>query len=392
MTIFENTEVAFKLRSDKELKRAYMMFKMISSTSLVKLSNFLIPVAIRMRIPVSWLIKPTVYKQFCGGETIVECTQVVTKLAKMNVKSILDYSVEGKEKDEDIEKALQETMDSIKNAENNPDIPFAVFKPTAFIKTHALELLSTFETVSSEVEEEGRKFYRRVDTLCHACEVSNLPILIDAEYSFYQAFIDKVALEMMEKYNHKKAIVFNTYQMYRHDRLAVLQKDYNSACEKGFYLGAKFVRGAYMEHERKRAAERGYPDPIHKDKESTDRDFDEALKFSTKNIGFISILNGTHNEKSSLLLTELMEKHKIQKNDPRIWFSQLYGMSDHISFNLAREGYNVTKYVPYGPIKHLLPYLIRRVEENTSVSGQTGRELSLIMKELDRRKKQNHEI
>jgi proline dehydrogenase len=384
--IFENTEVAFKLRSDRELKRAYMMFKLISHPSLVKIGNFIIPAAMKTGIPVGWLVKPTVYKQFCGGESISECIKVVNNLGRMDLKSILDYSVEGKENDEDIEIALQETLRTIKNAGASPDIPFAVFKPTAFIKTHALELLSGNEKVSTEAEEEGKKFYQRVEKLCTAAHEIDLPILIDAEDSFYQPFVDKVTLEMMGKFNHKKAIVFNTYQMYRWDRLSVLKNDFEQAHKEGFYLGAKFVRGAYMERERARAKEKGYIDPIHADKESTDRDYNDALKFSVEHIDTISIFNGTHNEKSSLFLTELMHEYKLSHNDHRIWFSQLYGMSDHISFNLAKEGYNVAKYVPYGPVKHVLPYLMRRVEENTSVSGQTCRELSLIIKELERRK------
>lgn len=392
MNYFDNTEIAFKLRSDKELKRAYLMFKLISYPFLVRIGNFFIPLAVRCGIPLEWLIKPTVYKQFCGGTTICECVSVVSGLNKVNVKSILDYSVEAKKKDEEIEISLKETLNTINNAAGNTAIPFAVFKPTAFIKANALELLSKSDNVSPDVREEGNKFIGRVDKLCAAAHSYGLPILIDAEDSFYQPFIDKVVYEMMLKYNRENTIVFNTYQMYRVDRLGVLESDWRKAEEEGFYLGAKFVRGAYMERERKRAKEKGYPDPIHKDKESTDRDFDEALRFSVKHIDRISIFNGTHNEKSTLLLTELMEQNGITRDDHRVWFSQLYGMSDHISFNLAVEGYNVAKYVPYGPVKHVLPYLMRRVEENTSVAGQTGRELSLIIKELNRRKKQKHEI
>ena len=386
---FDNTEVAFKLRSDRELRRAYLMFRLISHSSLVKTGNFIIPLAIKARLPVGWFVKPTVYKQFCGGETITECKKVVDNLATLNVKSILDYSVEGKEDDEDIEKALQETLRTIENAAASKNIPFAVFKPTAFIKSYALEVLSKPDNPDKDTVMEGMKFYRRVESLCNAAYKVKLPIMIDAEDSFFQPFIDKVVMEMMEKFNHEKAIVYNTYQMYRWDRLEVLKNDLKLARKKGFYLGAKFVRGAYMERERIRAREMGYQDPIHPDKESTDRDFDEALRYSLENIDTISIFNGTHNEKSSRLLAELMDIHKLSRSDQRIWFSQLYGMSDHITFNLAQEGYNVAKYVPYGPIKHVLPYLMRRVEENTSVSGQTGRELSLIIKELERRKKQS---
>jgi proline dehydrogenase len=392
MENFENTEVAFKLRTQRELLQAYMMFKLISYPSLVRTGNFMIPLAVRTGIPLGWFIKPTVYRQFCGGETIEECTKVIGKLQQLNVKSILDYSVESKKEDGDMDTALQETLKTIRLAESMPAIAFAVFKPTAFISPHALEALSTGSGITPSIEEEGGKFRTKVEIMCAAAFGRGLPILIDAEDTCYQPFIDKVALEMMEKYNREKAIVFNTYQMYRADRLSVLEGDCSFARSKGIHLGAKFVRGAYMERERRRAAESGYRDPIHKDKTATDRDYNEALRFSVENIDVISIFNGTHNEQSSLLLVELMAQNGIARNDPRTWFSQLYGMSDHISFNLAREGYNVAKYVPYGPVRHVLPYLMRRVEENTSVSGQTGRELSLIIKELKRRRNHSHEV
>lgn len=341
----------------------------------------------KMGLPVNWIVKPTVYRQFVGGETINECSEVIEKLATGKVRSILDYSVEGKENDEDIQKALEETLRAIDYAGINENIPFAVFKPTAFIKSSALELLSSGEkNLPGEVQAEGNKFRDRVNQMCQRAAGYKLPILIDAEDSWYQDFIDLVVYEMQKKFNHEKAIVFNTYQMYRWDRMDVLKKDIERARKEKFFLGAKFVRGAYMERERERAEEKGYKDPIQPDKEATDRDYDLALEYSVENIDAVSIFNGTHNEKSSLLLAELMDKHKLKYDDPRCWFSQLYGMSDNISFNLASAGFNVAKYVPYGPVKHVLPYLTRRAEENTSVKGQTNRELSLIKKELKRRK------
>jgi proline dehydrogenase len=378
MNLFQNTEVAFKIKSNLDLKRALWLFRLISFGLIVKIGNKVIPAAISMGLPVAWIIKPTVFKHFCGGENLDECKPVVEKLGRVNVKSILDYSVEGGEDDGKIEIAFQETLKSIEFAGKNPNIPFAVFKPTAFIKSYALEVLSSGGEVDEKTLDEGKKFRIRVDALCTSAHKCNLPILIDAEDSFYQPFIDQVVMEMMSKFNFHKAIVFNTYQMYRWDRLAVLKNDYLRAKEGNFYLGAKFVRV--------RAKQKGYPDPIQTDKESTDRDYNAALEFSIENIERIAVFNGTHNEYSSHYLTELMEKHGINMDDKRIWFSQLYGMSDHISFNLALKGYNVAKYMPYGPVKHVLPYLLRRVEENSSVSGQTGRELGLILKELKRRK------
>jgi proline dehydrogenase len=385
---FENTAIAFKVRSNEELKRASLMFRLISRPGLVGFGNSVISSMAGMGLPVNWIVKPTVYRQFVGGESINECAPVIEKLASGGVKSILDYSVEGKEDDDDIQKALEETLRAIDYAGKNENIPFAVFKPTAFIKSSALEKLGQGESADlpSEVQAEANKFRQRVDQMCQKASAYNLPILIDAEDTWYQDFIDQVVYEMQKKYNSSAAIVFNTYQMYRRDRMDILKKDVSRARKENFYLGAKFVRGAYMERERERAREMNYPDPIQPDKESTDRDYDSALEYSIENIDIVSIFNGTHNEKSSMLLTELMQKHGIKNDDKRCWFSQLYGMSDHISFNLAEAGFNVAKYVPYGPVRHVLPYLTRRAEENTSVKGQTGRELSLIKKELKRRK------
>ena len=386
MLQFNNTEVAFAIKNNHELKKAYLLFKLIASKNLVKIGKNLSAWVSRIGFPIGWIVKPTVYQQFCGGEKLEDCIPVINKLAAFNVKSILDYSVEGKDNEKDIEKALQETLKSVEFAANNPNIPFAVFKPTAFGNFRAMEELSHSKNLSDEALREGEKFRERINFLCSKAFSLGIPIMIDAEDSFYQAFIDKVVMEMMLLYNQKEAIVFNTYQMYRWDRLQVLQDDLRKVTENNVYLGAKFVRGAYMERERERAWKMNYRDPIQPDKKSTDRDYKAALRFSVENINRISIFNGTHNEYSCSYLTELMKTHNINPDDNRVWFSQLYGMSDHISFNLAKAGYNVAKYLPYGPVRHVLPYLIRRTEENTSVSGQTGRELNLIIKELNRRK------
>jgi proline dehydrogenase len=385
MMTFDNTEIAFKSKSNNDLKRSYLLFKTLSHNSLVKTGGVLTQLSLRVRIPINWIVKPTIYKQFVGGETLEECTPVVDMLAKHNVKAILDYSVEGKESPEDIEAAMKETIRSIKNAAVHDNIPFAVFKPTAFTTSTVLEKVSAGAELTEEEEKEAENFRQRINTLCKTAHENNVPILIDAEDSWYQNFIDEVVNAMMAKYNKERAIVFNTFQMYRHDRLAFLKKSYEMALEGNYFLGAKFVRGAYMEKERERAEKMGYPSPIQPDKESTDRDYNAALKFCIDHIENLSVFNGTHNEYSSAYLAELMEEKKLAKDDPRVWFSQLYGMSDHISFNLGHMGYNVAKYLPYGPVKHVIPYLIRRAEENTSVKGQTGRELSLIMKEMKRR-------
>ncbi len=386
---FENTEIAFKNKSNAQLKKAHFLFKVMGSTTLVKIGNSLTKIALGIHFPVAWAAKPTIYDHFVGGETIDNCKKVVKALGEYNVKAILDYSVEGKDDEKDIEKALRETINSIKNARQNPNIPFAVFKPTAFGKSVILEKASDGEYLNENEQKEVQKFKDRINTLCKAAYEADIPILVDAEDSWFQNIFDVVVTEMMEKYNKEKAIVFNTYQMYRWDRLDILKQAHKAASEGNYFLGAKFVRGAYMEKERERAEEKGYKDPIQPDKDSTDRDYNLALKYCIENLKNITIFNGTHNEFSNTYMAELMEENGIAKDDPRCWFSQLYGMSDHISFNLAEAGYNVAKYLPYGPVKHVLPYLLRRAEENTSIKGQSSRELQLIETEVQRRKKSN---
>ena len=388
MTIsFENTEIAFKVKTNRELQKAYLLFKTIERPWLVKLLSGVVNFLLRIRFPLAWILKPTIYSHFCGGTSIEDCTPTVKKLAGFGVRSVLDYSVEGTESEDAINAALEETLRSIRHAGAHPDIPYAVFKPTAFSSNHILEMASSEPIADPSISSETEKFRERIDLLCRTAYEADIPVMIDAEDYCYQEFIDRVVTEMMEKYNREKAIVFNTYQLYRWDRLDFFKSSYEKAVEGGYFLGAKFVRGAYMEKERARAEKMGYPSPIHIDKESTDEDYNQALRFAVENIDRISIFNGTHNEKSSLYLAQLMEEKGIARDDERIYFSQLYGMSDHISFNLAHEGYNVAKYLPYGPVRHVVPYLIRRAEENTSVAGQTSRELSLLAAERKRRKR-----
>jgi len=383
---FENTAIAFAYKDERALRRAWWLFSMLAVPLLVRIGKHLIQFAFRLGLPINWAVKPTVYKHFVGGESLSDCQPVVRALEKYNVRAILDYSVEGTEKEEDFEDALAETLQSIRHAASDPSIPFAVFKPTAFTTATLLEKASSGVRLSEDEAAQAERFRSRIDTLCSTGHKLGVPVLIDAEDSWYQPFIDEVVTGMMEKYNTEKAMVYNTLQMYRRDRLDHLHKAHAEAVKKGYFYGVKFVRGAYMEKERRRALRLGYPDPIQPDKASTDRDYDAALRFSVENIDRISIFNGTHNEKSSRYLAELCIEKGIARNDERVWFSQLYGMSDHISFNLAHAGFNVAKYVPYGPVKAVLPYLIRRAEENTSIAGQTSRELRLIRREKHRRK------
>lgn len=387
MLTFNNTEIAFKWRSNKDLRRARLLFKTISWTPLVWLGEKFVRIATTLRIPIAWLVKPTIFKHFVGGETLQDCQPVILKLAKYKVKSILDYSVEGTGSDKSQELAFNEILQSVNYASNNPDVPFTVFKPTGLIDVTILAKVSNKENLSTQEVEKFNLFKNRVDTLCQASAKIPKPILIDAEDTWYQSALDDVATDMMQKYNTKHAIVFNTLQMYRVDRLEFLKKSHSHALENDYVLGVKFVRGAYMEKERERAAKNGYPSPIHPNKQETDEAFDQAQEYALGNINSISIFSGTHNEESVLKLVKLMESAGISHEDPRVTFSQLYGMSDNISFILAHDGYNVAKYIPYGPVRHVMPYLIRRAQENTSVKGQTTRELSLVKKELQRRSK-----
>jgi proline dehydrogenase len=338
-------------------------------------------------LPIQGMIKATIFKQFCGGETIEECTPTINSMWKNHVGTILDYSVEGKESAEDFEATTNEIIATINKAKNNEGIPFAVFKITGIAEFAILEKANTSESDLNETEKTAYDLIvERVNRICKAAYESQVPLFIDAEETWIQDTIDRICHQMMEVYNKEKAIVFNTVQMYRHDRLAFLQESVAWATAQQLHYGVKLVRGAYMEKERNRAAEKGYLDPIQPDKQACDKDYNDALTFLVDHIDHIALCAGTHNEDSSAFLADLLEKKGVDKTDKRIYFAQLLGMSDHISYNLAHAGYNVAKYVPYGPVKEVIPYLFRRADENTSVKGQTGRELSLIRQEKQRRK------
>ncbi|HIP32182.1 MAG TPA: proline dehydrogenase [Crocinitomicaceae bacterium] len=387
MVSFDNTEIAFKSKSTKDLKRAYWLFKMVSNRTLVKIGKWATNVAIKLRLPIDGIIRKTIFKQFCGGISIKDSLSTSQELEKFNVQTILDYSIEGKTKEEDFDATVQEIILTILEAKNNDATPFAVFKMTGVCLFETLDKANNgVSELKDKDKQEYDKLINRIDAICNAAHSADVPVFVDAEETWIQNAIDQIVVEMSVKYNAKRAIVFNTLQMYRHDRLAYLQEQIKQAKEGNYFVGMKLVRGAYMEKERDRAEEKGYVSPIQPTKKATDKDFNEAVKFCVENIDIVSLCAGSHNEESAMILTELMEEHAISRDDKRIFFAQLLGMSDHISYNLAHEKYNVAKYVPYGPVKEVLPYLIRRAEENTSVTGQTTRELSLIIKERKRRK------
>ncbi len=388
MISFDNTEVAFSSKSKSDLRRAYWLFRIIASPSIVKFGKGATNMALKLRLPISAPIKATIFRQFCGGETISECDRTIADLGKFGIGTILDYSVEGKTSDEDFDQTVDIIIQTIHRAANDPHIPFAVFKVTGIGRHDLIEKASTQGyTPTSEEKAEIDVIVSRIDLICQAAHEAGTSVFIDAEESWIQDAIDQWTFDMMLKYNKEKCIVFNTLQMYRHDRLAFLNDCISLAKEHHVKYGIKLVRGAYMEKERARAIEKGYPSPIQATKSDTDKDFNTALKVIVENRDVFSLCAGTHNEESSELLMTFMQDANINPQSEQFYFAQLLGMSDHISFNVAHAKYHVAKYVPFGPVKEVLPYLLRRADENTSVAGQTGRELSLIMKELDRRAK-----
>lgn len=374
---FNNTQIAFSMKSARDLRNAKFLFTTISRPGLVKIFKALTLTALKLKFPISWIVKPTLYRQFVGGETLEECTKSLKVLSDYSIRSVLDYSAEGGSTREDVLRTYKETLRSIDYAKSNPAIAFTVFKPTGM----------AVGPLDACTAEEMESFRERFFSLCKRAYDNDVRILVDAEHFATQDIVDSITEEAMELFNKKRAIVFQTLQMYRRDRLEYLKRLHSDSKARGYIAGIKFVRGAYMEEERILAKQRGYPDPINPDKESTDRMYDAGLEYVMDNIDSMELFNGTHNYNSNLLLAKLIDKKGLKRNDDRIWFSQLYGMSDNISFNLASEGYNVCKYVPYAPVKDVLPYLLRRAEENTAMAGQTGRELGLINTEISRRRR-----
>ncbi len=380
---FGNTELAFRHLSDKDLGRGRLLFELLSRPWLVAVGSFMAKLALAIRFPISWAVKPTVYAQFCGGEHIAESEATIAMLYKHNVRTILDYSAEGVDSEKELDITCSEILKTVEAASEDPRHAFAVFKPSG-LSTNGL--LAKDKSKFSQTDQEAwSRVERRVRSICAATAEAGGRVLIDAEETWLQDAIDELAEDMMSDFNRETAVVYTTVQLYRHDRLDYLKDLATRAEESGFIVGIKLVRGAYMEKERERADRKGYPSPIQIDKKHTDADFDSALSFCLDNLDKVHLFAGSHNEISNLSLCEMMSDRGIENNDPRITFSQLLGMSDPITFNLAAHGYNVAKYVPYGPIREAMPYLIRRAKENSSVEGQTTRELTLIRKEVARR-------
>ncbi|MBC7850863.1 MAG: proline dehydrogenase family protein [Chitinophagaceae bacterium] len=400
---FDNTEYAFAYKSNKELRRAHLLFSSMGIGWLVKIGTRITPWAIKSGLPIKGIIRNTMFNQFVGGETLDQTASAAQKLAKYNVQVILDYGVEGGDEGEaGFDHACEEFIRVIDYAATQPNIPFMSVKVTGLARFGLLEKLDSsveqnagtlmkryvkaLESLSEPEKTEWQKVNNRLRKICEAASNKNVGVLIDAEETWIQDPVDVITILMMEQFNKTKAVVFNTFQLYRHDRLAFLKDSFEAAAQRNFILGAKLVRGAYMEKERRRAAELNYPSPIQPTKAASDNDYNAALSYCVDHLSNISLIIATHNEESNLLTTKLMDAKRIPHNHPHIHFSQLFGMSDNITFNLAKAGFAVSKYLPFGPIDDVIPYLMRRAQENSSVAGQTGRELGLIKKEMQRRR------
>ncbi|SEW25981.1 L-proline dehydrogenase [Chitinophaga sp. YR573] len=382
---FENTAIAFESKSDRALKKADFLFSSMGKPWLVKLGGALTPLAFKLHLPVKGLIKSTIFSQFCGGESLEEAARTAEGLGKYHVGVALDYGVEAMEGEDNYDKAVPEFIRAIQYAAGKPSIPFIAIKVTGFARFSLLEKLHEGSPLSPQEMEEYTRVKGRILAIAEAAAKHKIGLLIDAEESWIQQPVDDLADDLMSRFNKENVIIYNTFQLYRHDRLLYLQKSFDKAQQGSYLLGAKLVRGAYMEKERKRALEMGYPSPIQPDKEATDRDYDAAVRFCMERLDRLGVFIGTHNEDSSMLAASLLDKQKLPPQHPHVNFSQLLGMSDNITFNLAHAGYHVSKYLPYGPVKDVMPYLLRRAQENTSISGQVGRELGLIRRELKRR-------
>lgn len=384
--IFNNTKSAFKLKSNTELDRAIFLFSMMNYSSLVKAGSALTKLSLKLHLPVETLIKKTIFEQFCGGVTEEDCKPVTKEMYDENLHSILDYSVEGKKTEEEFDSAMKKKLSLIEYAKNSDEVSFAMFKPTGIGRFEIWEKVSEKVSLTDEEKEEWERVKKRVDTLCSKAFELSVRLYADGEETWMQTSADELMEEMMRKYNKEKVLIFNTLQCYRWDRLDYLKDLHEKAKNEGFKIGAKIVRGAYMEKENARAKKLGYSSPICESKEATDVNFNSVLSYCLNHLEDISVFIGTHNEVSSYLALQIIEDKGISIDDKRIWFSQLYGMSDHLSYNLAKKGYNSVKLVPFGPVRDVVPYLLRRAQENTSVKGQTGRELSLLREEKKRRK------
>ena len=383
---FDNTQKAYQLKTDRDLQKAYYLFLLFSNEKLVSIGSFVTRLILKMKLPVSYIFKITFFSQFCAGLNKKESLKAVDSLKSYKILSYLHYAVEAVKTEKGMEISKNNTLETLSFSKENKALPFSVFKATSLGPINLFEKKSAGISFTDSERNEWERIQLRIDACCNAAKQIGVKMLIDAEESWIQPAIDEIAESLMEKYNKKTPVIYTTLQMYRKDRMIYMKNLYNKATKRGFKVGIKLVRGAYIEKENLKAYKLGKPSPICESKELTDQNFNNGIDYMLSKLNIGSLFMGSHNEQSILRVTEWMSQNKISKNHPHIWFSQLYGMADHISFNLASSGYQVVKYVPYGPVNEVIPYLVRRAEENTSITGQTPRELSLIKKELKRRR------
>ncbi len=386
---FNNTAIAFSSKSNVELKKAHFLFSLMNLPWLVRIGTWSITAALALHLPIKFLVKKTIFAHFCGGESIPDAQTTIEKLADSNIQTILDFSAEGEESESEFDKTTAEQLRITEFASKSKNLPFSVMKISGVASNALLEKIQRKESLTSDEEEAFQRVKDRVQSICKKSYELNVKLMIDAEETWIQEPIDAMTYEMMAQYNKENPIIWNTFQMYRLDMLDNLKRAFEIATSNGYWLGAKLVRGAYMEKEREAARDEGRPDPVQLNKNATDNDYNAAINFCLENMNHIGVFAGTHNDQSNLNLAEEMGKLHIENDHPNIWFGQLYGMSDHISYSLAQAGYNVAKYVPYGPVEKVLPYLFRRAEENTAMAGQSSREYLLVKEEIARRKSQN---
>ena len=383
---FSNTEVAFRSYTNKDLRNAHSLYKLMGRDKLMKIGRHLAQFALDINLPIGSIIKKTVFKQFCGGETLSETTTTADRLYSYGVRSVLDYSVEGKATEASFDHTVEHIIESIEyNKKQANKFPFAVFKPTGIGRFALYEKIAQEQALTTQEQHEWQSVLHRFDSIISHAVKSDVRIMIDAEETWIQSPVDQIVLDFMKLYNQDKVYVYNTLQMYRHDRLQYLKHVHQQALKEGFTLGFKIVRGAYMEKERERALKMNYPSPINASKQLSDNCYNEAVEYILSHSDSIGLYAGTHNEESTHHILRLMDQYNIDKTNERVWFSQLYGMCDHISFALGEAGYNICKYLPYGPVEDVFPYLLRRADENSSAGAQTTQQIQLIRQEIKRR-------
>ncbi len=385
---FRDTRVAFEAKSDSELKLTTWMFYLMNFRFLVNSFGHLAIWAAKLRLPFAkYFIKKTLYKQFCGGESLEDARPTIEHLYSFDVKTMLDYGAEGKNDEEAFDKVIEENLKSIDFASENDSVKVISTKVSGLTQNKILEKVQKGEKLDNEEENRFEALQTRLNKLCKYAEERNVGIFVDAEESWIQGTIDDLVLDLMEKYNRNTIIVYNTFQMYRKDMLGNLQRDFERAQSNGFVLGAKLVRGAYMEQERARSEKYAYPCPIHETKDDTDKMYNDAIRFCMEHFDQIAFANASHNMESMELQVRLIQEMGVPRDHIHMNFCQLMGMSDHLTYNLAKRGYNVAKYVPYGPVRDVVPYLVRRAHENSSVTGDMSREYAMLKAEVQRRKK-----